>query len=142
MEKTETAIRPSRKNEAFLKGMPPSVLLDETAFAEAQKELAKRPTMSIRAKIILGFAMLFLLCAVTSITSLIIGHRVGQKLKVMEAVNSYAFEIQQARRFEKNFFLYQTNLPDALENVQNAREIIKKEREDILEVTRQWFALK
>jgi two-component system NtrC family sensor kinase len=133
MEKSENTIRPSRKNEAFLKGMPPSVLLDETAFAEAQKELTKRPTMNIRAKIILGFAMLFLLCAVTSITFLIIGHRVSQKLKVMETVNSYAFEIQQARRFEKNFFLYQTNLPDALENVQNAREIIKKESGDILE---------
>jgi two-component system, NtrC family, sensor kinase len=114
--------------------MPPSVLLDETAFAEAQKDLTKRPTMSIRAKIILGFAMLFVLCAATSITFLIIGHRISQKLRVMETVNSYVFEIQQARRFEKNFFLYQTNLPDALENVQNAREIIKREREEILEV--------
>jgi signal transduction histidine kinase len=134
MEKSENPKRSSRKHEAFLKGMPPSVLLDETAFAQAQKELTTRPAISIRAKIILGFAMLFVLCALTSITFLIIGHRINQKLKVMETVNSYAFEIQQARRFEKNFFLYQTNLPDALENVQNAREIIKKELKEITEV--------
>ena len=52
----------------------------------------------------------------------------------METVNSYAFEIQQARRFEKNFFLYRTNLPDALENIQVAREILKEESENITEV--------
>jgi two-component system, NtrC family, sensor kinase len=125
---------PPKNTGAFMEGTPVSPQSDERCFAEAQKDLSARPTMSIRGKIILGFVLLFLLCAGASITFLIIGSRINQKLKVMETVNSYAFEIQQARRFEKNFFLYQTNLPDALENIQNAREILKRESRNITEV--------
>jgi two-component system NtrC family sensor kinase len=125
---------PMKKTEALLEGTPVSPTPDEQCFAEAQKGLTARPTMSIRAKIILGFVLLFLLCAGASITFLIMGSRINQKLRVMETVNSYTFELQQARRFEKNFFLYRTNLPDALENIQNAREILKKEKENITEV--------
>jgi two-component system, NtrC family, sensor kinase len=125
---------PLENTGAFLEGTPVSPTPDEQCFAEAQKGLTARPTMSIRAKIILGFALLFMLCAGASITFLIMGSRINQKLQVMETVNSYTFEVQQARRFEKNFFLYRTNLPDALENIQNAREILKKEKGNITEV--------
>ncbi len=123
-----------RIKDRFLKGMPASLLIDETTWGKAQKDLTARPTVSIRAKIILGFVLLFLLCAGASITFLIMVSRISQKLSVMETVNNYAFEIQQARRFEKNYFLYHTNLADALENVQNAREILKKEGENITAV--------
>jgi signal transduction histidine kinase len=125
---------PPEKIGAFLKERPLAPMPDESCFAEAQQELTARPTMSIRAKIILGFILLFFLCAGASVTFLIIGSRINQKLKVMETVNSYAFEVQQARRFEKNFFLYRTNLPDALENIQYAREILKNENRNITEV--------
>jgi two-component system NtrC family sensor kinase len=114
--------------------MTPALMVDEAALAHAQKGLAERPTMSIRRKIILGFVALFLLCAGASITFWIMGSRIDQKLTFTETVNHYAFEIQQARRYEKNFFLYRTNLPDALENVQTAREILKKESENITAV--------
>jgi two-component system NtrC family sensor kinase len=114
--------------------MVPRLVLDETVLAEAQKGLAERPTMSIRAKITLGFVILFVLCAVASITFWIMGSLIDQKLIFTETVNLYAFEIQQARRYEKNFFLYGTNLPDALENVQTAREILKKEGPNITAV--------
>jgi two-component system NtrC family sensor kinase len=125
---------PRERGENCREGCPGAPLSAEGCFAEAQKDLTARPTMSIRAKIILGFVLLFLLCAGASVTFLIMGSRINQKLQVMETVNSYAFEVQQARRFEKNFFLYRTNLPDALENIQNAREILKKEKRNITEV--------
>lgn len=125
---------PAERTEAPPPRMSPSLMVDEAALAQAQKGLAERPTMSIRRKIILGFVALFLLCAGASITFWIMGSRIDQKLIFTETVNHYAFEIQQARRYEKNFFLYQTNLPDALENVQTAREILKKESENITAV--------
>ncbi|OGP49114.1 MAG: hypothetical protein A3K30_03745 [Deltaproteobacteria bacterium RBG_13_51_10] len=112
----------------------PDLLVDEAALAEAQKGLMERPTMSIRAKITLGFVFLFILCAVASITFLVMSSLIDRKLKFMETLNYYTFEIQQARRYEKNFFLYRTNLPDALENVQTAREILKKESNSIMSV--------
>jgi len=106
-------------------------VVDEADLAEAQKSLADRPTMSVRSKIILGFGLFFLLCVLISVTFLITGSWMDQKLIFMETINRYTFEVQQARRFEKNFFLYRTNLPDALENVQIAREILKKEEKNI-----------
>jgi hypothetical protein len=57
----------------------------------------------------IGFAMLFVLYALKSITFLIIGYPINQKLRVMETINFCAFEIPQVVRFEQNFFLYQTN---------------------------------
>jgi two-component system NtrC family sensor kinase len=109
----------------------PFFVVEEASLSRAQQALTQRPTMSIRAKIIVGFFVLFILCAGASITFYILGGRVHQKLKFMEAGSSFAFEIQQARRFEKNFFLYRTNLADAFENVQNARELLKIQEKDI-----------
>ncbi|OGP50154.1 MAG: hypothetical protein A2Y79_07535 [Deltaproteobacteria bacterium RBG_13_43_22] len=117
--------------------MTPGLVLDEAALKEAQKGLVERPTMNIRTKIIMGFSLMFILCAVASITYLIMGGQVEKKIKFMETVNNYSFEIQQARRYEKNFFLYKTNLPDALETTQNAREILKKEGKNITAVISQ-----
>jgi two-component system NtrC family sensor kinase len=108
--------------------------LEETPPAGAEEGLAERPTMSIRAKITLGFVVLFALCAVASITFWVMGSRIDQKLIFTETVNHYAFEIQQARRYEKNYFLYRTNLPDALENIQTAREILKREGQNIVAI--------
>ena len=129
--RSEISLKPV---DPFFGVLPDSLTIDEKTLAKAQQDLSARPTVSIRAKITLGFFLLFLLCAGASITSLITVSRISRKLQVMETVNRYAFEIQQARRFEKNFFLYNTNLADALENVQNAREVLKTEGENIAAV--------
>jgi two-component system NtrC family sensor kinase len=104
---------------------------DDTDLAKAQKGLAERPSISVRSKIIFGFGLFFFLCVVISIAFIVVGSWVDQKLVFMETINRYTFEIQQARRFEKNFFLYRTNLADALENIQVAREILKDEEQNI-----------
>lgn len=114
--------------------MTPDLSLDKAVLTEAEKGVAERPTMSIRAKITLGFVLLFALCALASITFWVMGSRIDQKLTFTDTVNHYAFEIQQARRYEKNFFLYRTNLPDALENIQTAREILKKESKNLISI--------
>ena len=46
-------------------------------------------------------------------------------------MNDYVIEIDQARRFEKNYFLYGTNLGDALENVYQARDILERHPEEL-----------
>jgi two-component system, NtrC family, sensor kinase len=109
----------------------PFLVVEEASLSRAQQGLAQRPTMSIRAKIIMGFFVLFILCAGAGITFLILGGLIDQKLKFMETGSSFTFEVQQARRFEKNFFLYKTNLMDALENVETARELLKIQETNI-----------
>ncbi len=124
-------MKPARIAE--VSGLP----LDQPALAEAQKGLTERPTMNIRTKIVLGFFFLFLFSAGVSITYLILSFRIDQKVQFMETLNNYTFEIQQARRYEKNFFLYRTNLPDALEDIQTARGILKQKAESITAVVGQ-----
>jgi len=96
----------------------------EKAEMDAQKALRERPSFSIRARLSLGFFLFFILSVGVTVAALIIISRIETKLKFMEAVGTYSFEIQQARRFEKNFFLYGTNLIDALDHVHKARRIL------------------
>ncbi len=102
--------------------------------ADIQRALRERPSFSIRARIGLGFLLLFLLSLGISIASLLILNRVEQKLLFLEAAGSYLFELQQARRFEKNFFLYGTNVEDALEHVRAAKRILHEQGGDVARV--------
>jgi two-component system NtrC family sensor kinase len=96
--------------------------LMDKAETDAQKALQERPSFSIRARLSLGFFLFFILSFGVTVAALVIISKIENKLTFMEAVSTYTFEIQQARRFEKNFFLYRTNLNDALDNVQKAQE--------------------
>lgn len=96
-----------------------------------QQDLMARPSLSIRTRIVIGFALLFLItCAgMAAIVSLVLQLRA--KTLFLEKMEQYTFEVQQARRFEKNFFLYGTNLRDALENVQTARDHLAQSAGDL-----------
>ncbi|MFH1723314.1 MAG: ATP-binding protein [Elusimicrobiota bacterium] len=100
----------------------------------AQRALRERPSISIRARIILAFLSLFLFSAAVSVASLIILSRIHKTLHFLEACGNYAFAIQEARRFEKNYFLYGTSLADALESIHEARRLLERESEDITAV--------
>ena len=73
--------------------------------AEAQRALKERPSLSIRTKISLGFIFLFFLSLGITVASVVMLIRIQAKLVFVESAENYMFEIQQARRFEKNYFL-------------------------------------
>jgi signal transduction histidine kinase len=70
--------------------------------------------------LVFSFIILLGIAVALLITTRIIENRV----RLLEISNSYLFEIQQARRFEKNYFLYGTNLTDALDNIYRAKRIV------------------
>jgi len=98
---------------------------------QAQAALEERPRVSIRARLVFGAIAWIVLTVGLASASILTVSGIEEKLKFTAAVDRYTFEIQQARRFEKNFFLYGTNLPDALDHVQNAQEILDQEHADI-----------
>jgi len=100
----------------------------------ARQALLSRPRYSVRFHIFLGFFLVFLFAV--AIAAVLIGttYQVENKLRFVEIVNDYVLEIQQARRFEKNFFLYGTNLNDALENIHQAKEILKRNARDLSKI--------
>ena len=101
---------------------------------EAQKALEGRPRVSIRTRLVAGAVAWFALTAGLAVASILTVSGIEEKLKFTAAVDRYTFEIQQARRFEKNFFLYGTNLPDAQEHVQYAQGILDQENDNIRSV--------
>ena len=92
----------------------------------ARGALLARPRFSLRLQIYLGFFLVFLFAVGIAMSLVVTMYQVEDKLRFLDIVNEYVIEIQQARRFEKNFFLYGTNLSDALENVYKAHDILNR----------------
>lgn len=93
--------------------------------------LSQRPSISIRAKVAISFSLFFILSFTVTGWSYWILTRLENKIDFLEIADSYLVEIQQARRFEKNYLLYRTDLDDALEHLKTADEILTKNSEKI-----------
>jgi two-component system NtrC family sensor kinase len=98
---------------------------------KAEKAFQERPHVSLRRRLIVGSLAWFLFTLGLAIASIVNLTSLASKLQFTEAVDHYTFEVQQARRFEKNYFLYRTNLPDALNHVDSAQLVLDMERGDI-----------
>jgi len=98
---------------------------------EVKKALLARPRLGLRVQLLLGFLVVFLFAVGIAAAIIVSIYRVEQKVKFLEVVNDYVLEIDQARRYEKNFFLYGTNLNDALEAAYKAKEILEENRQKI-----------
>ncbi len=98
---------------------------------EAQRAFQSRPHISIRRRLILGFLAWFLFTLVLATVSMVNLSSLANNLRFTEAIDLYTFEVQQARRFEKNYFLYRADLPDALDHVHNAQAVLDREGPNI-----------
>ena len=95
------------------------------AIKNDEKVFSGRPSLSIRTRISLGFLICFCLALGITLVSLFSVFRLENKLNFLKIADNFTFEIQQARRFEKNYFLYGTNLPEALSHAQNAYMLLQ-----------------
>jgi signal transduction histidine kinase len=107
---------------------------EEDSDKRARRALLARPSLSIRARLTIGFLLFFFLAAAATSLAWYTVHRLERRLHFLELADIYTFEIQQARRFEKNYFLYGTNLGDVLEHVETAQNLIVSAREEIRSV--------
>lgn len=96
--------------------------------------LTSRPRFSVRNLIVTGFALCFVLALAMNVVWILTAHRVQEKLHFLEIADSYLFEIQQARRYEKNFFLYHTGLDEALEYTRVAHRLLVANSEQLRSV--------
>ena len=104
------------------------------AAESATQALLARRRFSLRLQIYLGFFLVFLFAVGIATALLVTTYQVEEKLRILEIVNDYVIEIQQARRFEKNYFLYGTNLSDALENVYKAKDIFDRNANELKKI--------
>jgi signal transduction histidine kinase len=107
---------------------------DEEFEDAADRALQQRPVFSFRLRLILAFLLFFLLCLGVTLWSIAILANVNERILFLEVADDYTDEIQQARRFEKNFLLYGTNLDDAREHARNAQQLTAENTERFLGV--------
>ncbi len=100
----------------------------------ARKALLGRKHLSMRFLMYLCFSLVFLIALGTAVTLIITNAQVEKKLRFLEITNDFTLEISQARRFEKNFFLYGTNLSDAMENIYHAKNILDQNRDELKKI--------
>jgi len=99
------------------------------------QSLLRRPSISIRIRVAAVFALLFVLTAAMTVAAVLLVSQLREKQQFLEKVGDYAFEIDQARRFEKDFFLYGTNLADALARIRTANRILEANEDNLRTVT-------
>ena len=101
---------------------------------KAKKALLERPKFTIRFRIILVFLITFALTCGIIISAMLFISSLAKQQEFLEKAVDFEFEMQQARRYEKDYFLYGTNLYDALNHVHNA-ENMKNSLEKKLRLT-------
>ncbi|MEW5984717.1 MAG: ATP-binding protein [Acidobacteriota bacterium] len=97
---------------------------DDRLQEAARRALLERPSVSIRARIALAFLLLLALSGGSVLASWFLLSQAQRKLDLLVVVDRLTIEVQQARRFEKNYLLYGTNLADALEHARQASELL------------------
>ena len=92
----------------------------------AEKALKERPVFSIRLQVYFSVFFLFAIVLAIGLLTSATTSRVEREIHLYEVTSKFLFEVDQARRFEKNFFLHGTNLDDALEQAHSARRILRE----------------
>jgi signal transduction histidine kinase len=107
---------------------------DEAFETEADRALKQRPLFTIRAQLLLAFGLFFLLSLGITLWSIAMLAGIQEGILFLEVAGDYKAEIQQARRFEKNYLLYGQNLDDAREHVANAQRLTVQNTEPFIGV--------
>jgi two-component system, NtrC family, sensor kinase len=113
------------------KNRPPDSSEDELH----EKVLLDRPAFSFRLQIILGFFSFFILSVAITIAAMITINGIEKRIATVQTLERFLFSIEQARRWEKNFFLYGTNLNEAVQSAQEAKDILENNLKKVEVVT-------
>jgi len=97
----------------------------------AQRALLARPGLSIRARLTIGFLVIFFVATGVTIAAWVNIYRLEVKLEFVERADKIANEIQQCRRYEKNFFLYGTDLAEVLKHLDSARTMLIEAKSEL-----------
>ena len=101
---------------------------------QTQKKVKCYFKMSIRSRLILAFLPIISFSIIINGWIIFILYKLEHKNHFLEVTESYMNEIQQARRFEKNYLLYGTDLTDALKHIHLARILLEDNRAKITKI--------
>ncbi len=89
-----------------------------------KKALLTRPGVTLRTRLIISYVAVFLVASGAVVAAWLIVSELEGKLEFIERADKFANEIQQCRRYEKNYLLYGTSLTKVLEHLYSARKTL------------------
>ena len=97
----------------------------------ADRALEERPVFSIRMQVYISVTILFVIVGALAFTTMTTTSRVDRAVHLFQVTSRFLFELDQARRFEKNAFLDGTSLDDAIEHAHAAGRILLQNAEGL-----------
>ncbi|HLI63248.1 MAG TPA: hypothetical protein VKV05_07595, partial [Terriglobales bacterium] len=98
---------------------------NQRLLADAERALSDRPSFSMSLRIGMSMLLCFLLVVGVVLAALALVSRVGNLQEFLDKMSAYTIEVEQARRYEKNYLLYGTGLDEALNQVQAAHQQLR-----------------
>ncbi len=108
---------------------------DRRLLADVEHALADRPNISMSLRISMSMLLCFVLVVVVVVASMFLVSRAGTLQEFLDKVSSYALEVENARRYEKNYLLYGTGLDEALTQVQAAHNQLRSMKSNMVDLT-------
>ncbi len=134
---TSQASEPRNSNAMPLPAHGVASLADEDRrlLADAERALADRPNISMSLRIGMSMLLCFLLVAGVVVASMVLVSKVGTLQEFLDKASTYALEVENTRRYEKNYLLYGTGLDDALTQVQAAHNQLHSIKASMVDLT-------
>jgi signal transduction histidine kinase len=106
---------------------------------DQDRALSARPSFSIRFRIILAFLIFFCFSFGITVGSMIFISRLHAKFEFFNYAEDFSSKVQEARRCEKNFFLYgsKSDLYDALSSINSASTLLTGAQDEIRSIVKQ-----
>jgi len=93
---------------------------------QIRQALLERPRFSIKARLALMFLIIFLISASVSSAAMFLLSMINYRMQYISVADRIANEIQHARRIEKNYFLYNSDLSEVKEHITNANRLLEQ----------------
>ncbi|MFH1893505.1 MAG: ATP-binding protein [Candidatus Zixiibacteriota bacterium] len=90
-----------------------------------KQSLLERPRFTVKARLTLIFVIFFIISAAVSVAAMLMLSMINDRVQFVSLADKFANEIQSARRSEKNYFLYDSDLEEVRQHVDSANHILR-----------------
>lgn len=96
-----------------------------------KQSLLERPGFTIRARLSIIFVSLFIVNAAVTVAAMLMLSMIDYRILYISLADRIANEIQDARRIEKNFLLYDSDLNAVKDHIENANRLLNQSSQDL-----------
>jgi two-component system NtrC family sensor kinase len=89
-----------------------------------KQSLLERPRFTVKARLTLILLIFFIVGAAVSVTAMFMLSKIRDRVQLVSLADKFANEIQSARRSEKNYFLYDSDLSEVRQHVDSAKSVL------------------